>query len=53
MEKFFAKEGLIDILHTMYTKVIFSEKDYIMWFVLNNTMLSNLPRQLYHQDPSR
>ena len=37
MEKFFDKEGLIDTLHTiMYTKGKLSEKDYRMWFMLNN-----------------
>ena len=36
MEKFFNKEGLIDTLHTMYTKGKISEKDYRMWFYLHN-----------------
>ena len=30
------KEGQIDKLHTMYTKGKISEKDYRMWFMLNN-----------------
>ena len=36
MEKFFDKEGLVDTLHTMYTKGKISEKDYRLWFKLNN-----------------
>ena len=36
MEKFFDKEGLIDTLHTMLTKVKISMSDYRMWFKLNN-----------------
>ena len=30
MEKFFDKEGVIDILYTMYTKGKILEKDYII-----------------------
>ena len=36
MEKFFDKEGLIDTLHTMYTKGKISTSDYRMRFHLNN-----------------
>ena len=36
MEKFFDKEGLVDTLNTMYTKGKISEKDYRLWYKLNN-----------------
>ena len=41
MDNFFDKEGLIDTLHTMYTRGKISEKDYWLLFMLNNrTMIS-------------
>ena len=35
MEKFFDKESLIDIMFTLSKKVEISDKDYRMWFKLN------------------
>ena len=35
MEKFFDKESLIDIMFTLRRKADISDKDYRMWFKLN------------------
>ena len=35
MEKFFDKESLIDIMYTLCTKAGIDEKDYRMWYKLN------------------
>ena len=40
MEKFFDKEGLIDTLHTMYTKGKISEKDRMWFMLINRTKIS-------------
>ena len=44
MEKFFDKEGLIDILHTMYTKGKISEKDYTGCLTILDFLVSIAPR---------
>ena len=35
MEKFFDKESLLDIMYTLCTKAGIDEKDYRMWYKLN------------------
>ena len=35
MEKFFNKESLLDIMYTLSTKADIDEKDYRMWYKLN------------------
>ena len=44
MEKFFDKEGLVDTLNTMYTRGKISEKDYRLWYKLNNNHTSRRDR---------
>ena len=50
MEKFFDKEGLIDTLNTMYTKGKISEKDYRLWFKLNNMTCISILRPVGDTD---
>ena len=35
MEKFFDKESLLDTMHTLNKKAKISDKDYRMWYMLN------------------
>ena len=35
MEKFFDKESLMDIMYTLWTKAGIYEKDYRLWYKLN------------------
>ena len=38
----FYKEGLIDTLHTMYTRGEIEEKEFRTWFKLNNKTLISI-----------
>ena len=50
MDKFFGKEGLIDTLHTIYTKGKISMKDYKMGFKLNNRTRISILTQVGETD---